>query len=95
MVALVITFWGSVNDELGSCDTGKAWEYGPDRCTCTRAKYFSTEKWEMGKSTFFEIYPNQARESCIPSNYVMSTYFQTINKLSLTFQNARVLVVLL
>ena len=63
MVALVITFWGTVNDKLGGCVTSKTYIlYGEDRCTCTRLKYdFSTtyEKWEMGEPTFFEIYPDQ------------------------------------
>ena len=60
MVALVIAYWGSVNDALGSCTTGKAWLYGKDRCTCIKTDYgFRTERWEMGKSAFFEIYPDQ------------------------------------
>ena len=48
MVALVITFWGTVNNELGGCiNTG--WGYGEDQCTCT-----TTYKiWKMGKLTFF------------------------------------------
>ena len=63
MVALVITFWGTVNGELKGCVTSKTHIlYGEDRCTCTRVKYdFSTTlgKWGMGNPTFFEIYPNQ------------------------------------
>ena len=60
MVALVIAYWGSVNDALGSCTTiGKIWSYGKDRCTCTIKNYgFTTERWEMCESIFFEIYPD-------------------------------------
>ena len=60
MVALVIAYWGSVNDALGSCTTiGKIWSYGKDRCTCTIKNYgFTTERWEMCESVFFEIYPD-------------------------------------
>ena len=61
LVALVISFWGTVNDELRSCVTSQTF-YGQDRCTCTRrqSSYPATfEKSEMGKSTFFEIYPDQ------------------------------------
>ena len=60
MVALVITFWGSVNNELGGCVTpSKTWPYqDQDQCICTKGIY-RTEKWVMGKSTFIKIYPDQ------------------------------------
>ena len=60
LVALVISFWGTVNDELRSCVTSQTL-YGEDRCTCIRTQfsYPTSEKWEMGKSTFFEIYPDK------------------------------------
>ena len=55
MVALVITFWGTVNNELGGCkNTGSV--YGEDQCTCIRIDYsFPTtnKMWKMGKLTFF------------------------------------------
>ena len=57
MVALMITFWGTVNDELGGCVTAKTY-FGQDQCICTTFPTTS-EKWKMGKSTFFEIYPGQ------------------------------------
>ena len=60
LVAIVISFWGTVNDDLRSCVTSQTL-YGQDRCTCTRTQfsYPTSEKWEMGKSTFFEIYPDK------------------------------------
>ena len=93
MVALVITFWGSVNNELGGCVTpSKTWPYqDQDQCICTKGIY-RTEKWVMGKSTFIKIYPDQVWASCIPSNYIMSGYFRTVNELTLPFQNSSVLV---
>ena len=92
MVALVITFWGSVNNELEGCVTPKTWSYQyQDQCICTKGIY-TTEKWVMVKSTFIDIYPDQVWASCIPSKYIMSGYFRTMNELTLPFQNSSFLV---
>ena len=49
MVALVITFWGTVNERLAEdCSSSTFWER---ECTCG--------EWTMGKSTLFEIYTKQ------------------------------------
>ena len=48
MAPLVITFLGTVNNELGGCkNTG--WGYGEDQCTCTT----TYQIWKMGKLTCF------------------------------------------
>ena len=56
MVGLVITYWEL---EIHNCITRKTWQYGQNQCACVIKHDFPIARRIMGKSTFFEIYPDQ------------------------------------
>ena len=56
MVALVITFWGTVNEKLAAGCSTDDWQL---ECKCGQ--------WTMGKSTSFEIYTKQVENHPFPT----------------------------